>query len=61
MNGHHDMGGACNMRKLMMRKSVILRTHEKLETSLRAGTIFHASFFIGKVLFAFKQVFTLLI
>ena len=26
--------------------SIILRTHEKLETSLRTGTVFHVSFFI---------------
>lgn len=33
-------------RKLMIRKGAILRTHEKLETSLRTGTVFHVSFFI---------------
>jgi MFS superfamily sulfate permease-like transporter len=31
---------------LMIRKGAILRTHEKLETSLRTGTVFHVSFFI---------------
>ena len=29
-----------------IRKGAILRTHEKLETSLRTGTVFHVSFFI---------------
>ena len=29
------MGDTCNKRKLMIRKGAILRTHEKLETSLR--------------------------
>lgn len=46
MIGHHDMGDTCGKRKLMIRKGVILRTHEKLETSLRTGTVFHVSFFI---------------
>ncbi len=40
------MGDTCNKRKLMIRKGAILRTHEKLETSLRTGTVFHVSFFI---------------
>ena len=34
------MGDTCNKRKLMIRKGAILRTHEKLETSLRTGTVF---------------------
>ena len=46
ISGHHDMGDTCNKRKLMIRKGAILRTHEKLETSLRTGTVFHVSFFI---------------
>ena len=37
---------APSKRKLMIRKGAILRTHEKLETSLRTGTVFHVSFFI---------------
>lgn len=33
------MGDTCNKRKLMIRKGAILRTHEKLETSLRMSRI----------------------
>lgn len=44
------MGDTCNKRKLMIRKGAILRTHEKLETSLRTGTVFHVSFFICRKL-----------
>lgn len=50
MSGHHDMGDTCSKRKLMIRKSAILRTHEKLETSLGTGTIFRVSFFICRKL-----------
>lgn len=44
------MGDTCSRRKLMIRKSAILRTHEKLETSLRTGTVFRVSFFICRKL-----------
>lgn len=32
----------------MIRKGAILRTHEKLETSLRTGTVFHVSFLFAE-------------
>ncbi len=45
MSGHHDMGDICSKRKLMIRENAILRTHEKLEISLRTESFFHVSFF----------------
>ena len=50
MSGHHDMGDICSKRKLMIRENAILRTHEKLEISLRTESLFHVSFFIYKEL-----------
>lgn len=47
--GHHRFIEMAR-RKLMIRKGAILRTHEKLETSLRAGAVFHVSFFICRKL-----------
>lgn len=43
------MGDTCNKRKLMIRKGAILRTHEKLETSLRTGTVFMCPFYLLKI------------
>lgn len=42
------MGDTCNKRKLMIRKGAILRTHEKLETSLRTGTVFMCPFLFAE-------------
>lgn len=42
------MGDICSKRKLMIRKSAILRTHEKLKISLRNGQFFMCSFLFAE-------------